>query len=212
MDEDSKTGFDAENDDFTAHEEDPEAEKEADGRSWGDRMLVEGRELSPRHRKLAELLAQGLPNHKIAEQLGYTDSRVSILKSNTKIREETERIRERIFEESVGQRLKKMTEPALAEIERCLGDKTKRYSEKLKQETARWLLEKVDGKAAQKHELGDNLLAVMMDKLDAVKSSGYFTHGQSIDVTPQPQLPGATPEQEAEMTEEEKLAAWVKSF
>lgn len=171
-------------------------------------MLVEGRELSPRHRKLAELAAQGLTNNEIAKKLDYTASRISILLSNTKIREEVAKIQERIYQDTIGRRLKDMAEPALNEIAKCLNDRTNRYKENLKVETAKWLIEKLDGKAIQKHDIGENLLGVMMDKLDALKSSpkSLESRHDTIDVTPSVETPPA------EQTEQSELEKWIADF
>jgi DNA-binding CsgD family transcriptional regulator len=202
----------AEEEEEMQHEQIPSSETR---QTWGDLMLVEGRELSPRHRKLAELAAQGISNKEIAKQLDYTDSRISILLSNTKIRNEVERIRERIYEETIGKRLRAMADPALNEIQRCLNDNTNRYKENLKVETAKWLIEKLDGKAVQKHDIGDNLLAVVMDKLDALKSTGKKVD-DLLDVTPQithrdMQVEGEMP-QEVAKTEIDALHQWVLDF
>jgi DNA-binding CsgD family transcriptional regulator len=187
--------------------------------SWGDRMLVSGRELSPRHRKLAELKAQGFANKDIALQLGYTDSRVSILLSNTKVREEVDRIRERIYEETIGRRLKAMAEPALNEIQRCITDQTNKYPERLKVETSRWVVEKIDGKAVQKHDIGENLLGIMMDKIDALKGSSKDIDS-IIDATPLQEPTNSTDlstisqieAPKADKTEEDLLKDWIIDF
>jgi len=182
--------------------------------SMGDRLLVPGRPLAPRHRKLAELAAQGIPNNKIATQLDYSDSRVSILLSNTEIKREVERIRERIYEDTIANRLKGMAEPALAELERCLADKTNKYKENLKVETAKWLVEKLDGKAIQKHDIGENLLGVMMDRLDALKSSAKTL--DVIDITAEHRQITSTEVQEAPIPktkdEEDLIRDWCLDF
>lgn len=192
-----------------AEEETPRPQTEQD-LSWGDRMLVPGRPLSPRHRKLAELAAQGKSNQEIARELSYTDSRVSILLTNTQIRNEIIRIKDRIYEDTK-KRLKDLTEPALDEIERCITDQTNKYKENLKVETSRWLIEMNEGKATQKHDIGENLLGVMLDKLDNLKSAG----GTLKDVTPEPILLEAGNDAEpilVEKTEEDLLKDWVTDF
>jgi hypothetical protein len=185
--------------------------------SWGDRLLVANKEMSPRHRRLCELAAQGLSNKDIKAQLGYkSDSQVSIILSNTRIKEEIERIRDRIFEDSIGARLKKMAEPALTEIDRCLQDKTNKYKESLKVDTARWVIEKLDGKPMQKHEVGGNMLADLMDRLDNLKSAGRT---DAIDVTPAqlqaPRSAESTLQEDvprAPKTEEDLLSDWITDF
>lgn len=194
--------------------EEPEGPDEktgpAEGETWGDHLLSPDRPLTPRHRKLAELFAQGKSNAEIAKELDYSESRLSVLKSNTRIRELTEQIREKVFEETVGARLKKMTEPALNEIEKCLNDRSNRYPERLKTEVARWLVEKIDGKAAQKIDIGENMLGVMMDRLDALKSAGQGIDAPR-DVTPIAQISGQIEENPAK-EEEDPLKAWIADF
>lgn len=202
-----------------SEEDEPETDEspaapEEENSSWGDRMLVPDRPLSPRHRKLAELLAQGKKNFEIAKELELTESRVSILKSNTRIRDLAEEIRERAYEEAVGARLKRMAEPALNEIDRCLADKTNRYKENLKVDTARWIIEKIDGKAAQKYDIGENMLGVMMDRLDALKNAGKgLTNAERdvIEVSATPQIEGQIAENPAK-PEEDYLKNWVADF
>lgn len=186
-------------------------EPEESDLSWGDRVGPDpDRPLTPRHRKLAELFAQGKSNREICEELGYSESRVSILKSNSRIAALADEIRERVFEETVGARLKKMTEPALNEIEKCLNDRSNRYPERLKTEVARWLVEKIDGKAAQKIDIGENMLGVMMDRLDALKSAGRDLDAPR-DVTPILQIEGKSVENAAPEPED-PLEKWVNDF
>lgn len=191
-----------------------EVEAEASEESWGDKMLTPDRPLSPRHRKLAEMAAQGMRNQAIAKALGYTDSRVSILLSNSRIKDLVGQIQERIYQETIGDRLKKMAEPALNEIERCLNDRTNRYKEQLKVDTAKWLVEKLDGKAVQKHDIGENMLSIVMDKLDAMKQSGKSLSDAERDVielTPQAQIEGRIKENPAK-TEDDYLKNWIADF
>lgn len=158
---------------------------EGEDLSWGDKMLIPGKPLSPRHKKLAELAAAGRTNNEIARELSYTASRVSILLSNTMIKNEIDAIRDRIYEDTK-KRLKELSRPALDEIERCIKDDTNRYKENLKVETARWLIEKVDGRPVQSLELGASSLVAIMDRLDALKNSGRKSISvldNTIDVT-----------------------------
>lgn len=176
--------------------------------TWGDRLLVGP--LKPRHRKLAELHAQGVSNNDIATKLDYSVSRVSILLSNHLIKEEVDRIRERIYQDTVAKRLKDLADPALNVIEECLNDKTNRWKENLKGDMAKWVVEKLDGKAMQKFDVGENTLALFMDKLDATRAAG-----RTLDVTPVRQIAPAEGEIieiepiSDEKREEDRLKDWV---
>ena len=140
--------------------------------TWGDRLLVPGKPLTPRHKKLAEFAAQGLKPGEIAKKLGYSGGRVSILLSNTMIRQEIARVQQCIYEDTVAKRLKDIVTPAMDEIETCLKDQTHAYPKALKVSTAIWAAEMVNGKATQKTELGGSILVGVIDRLDAMKSAG----------------------------------------
>ena len=210
--EEQGSEFNAPHEDFA---QPPESEDE--GLSWGDRTLVAKGDLSPRHKKLAEMAAQGIQQQVIAKELGYSISRVCVLLSNSQIKREVDTVRERIYEDSIGSRLKKMSGAALDEINRCLDPENKRYGEKLKVETSKWLVEKLDGKAAQKIDMGENLLALVMDKLDSLKAAGKVLEGGRVrDVSERIQIEGApeiiVEEERLPKTEAERLKDWADSF
>lgn len=204
--EEEKVTPDPEPHDPTAYNVDEE------GKTWGDRLLVPKDELSPKHRKFAELLASGCSNAQIKEQMGFSDAWISTLRSNNLIRAECERIRERIYEDVIAKRLRAMAEPALNEIERCITDKHNRYKVETKVETAKWLIEKIDGKAVQKHDVGENILAIVMDKLDSLKAAGR-TVSDIIDVQGRSVTAISHSSETPKLkTEEDYLADWVVSF
>lgn len=183
-----------------------EAEEEE---SSGYHTLVNGY-LSPRHRRLCLLAAQGQSNKKIAEELDYVDSRVSILLRNPYIQAEIERIRERIYEETISSRLKTFAEPALDNIQKILTDKTNRVKVSEKAEMSKWVIEKLDGKAIQKHDVGENMLGIFMDKLDSLGAAGRTV----IPTTPSaPDIEvKALPEAPKERSRAEILEAWADDF
>ncbi len=180
------------------------------------RTLAHGH-LSPRHRRFAFLAAQGRSNQEIAKELGYADSRVSILLKNPFIAAEIATLQERIYEETIGTRMKSFVEPALNVIQMILNDKTNKVKVSEKLDVAKWVIEKIDGKATQKIEAGENMLAVLMDRLDAAKTrapvsvnitNNYGTTDQALDVTPA----GEAPRIEAPKSEEDELSDWVVEF
>lgn len=167
--------------------------------------------LSPRHRRLCQLAAQGLSNQKIAEELGYVGSRVSILLKKPAIEREIRALQERIFEETIQTRLKSFAESALTNIQMILTDETRAVKVSEKMALSQWVIEKLDGKASQKLDVGENLLAVLMDRLDTMKTAGRAPSESSvIDVTPHPALPSSPAGAETkELTEEDILTDWV---
>ena len=145
------------------------ASQETDDSSVEYQTLAHGI-LSPRHRRLAQLAAEGLSNQRIGEQLGYCSSRISILLRNPYIQYEIRRLQDRIFEATIQDRLKNLADPALNNIEMILTDRTNRVKISEKADMSKWVIEKLDGKAAQKYDVGENLLGIFLDKLDAQKT------------------------------------------
>lgn len=156
----------------------PGAEKPEE-MSYGDWMLVAGKPLSARHKRLAELLAQGKKTSEIAEALGYTVGRVSVLKSNTQILEEADRVRDRLFSATVQEQLLKLGPDAVSTVEELLRSPTEKLSTRA--ETARWLIEKLTGKARQEVgvEAGASLIQLMR-QLDALKTSAAGTPERDV--------------------------------
>lgn len=199
-------------DEFENHPSEADRElAELEAVTWGDRLLGPGA-LSPRHLKLAEYAAQGKRQKEIAELTGYTQSRVSILLSNTRIRAEVLRIQERIYEDTIGGRLKKMSDPALAIVEKILTDRTNRVKISEQADMAKWVLEKLDGKATQKFDVGENMLGLLMDKLDHMKNAGKGLN--SIDVTPLKELnsTSSTPSEDPSPAPLDPLKDWIDTL
>lgn len=169
--------------------------------------------LSPRHRKLAEYLAQGRTNVEISQLLGYSQSRVSILKHSGPIKEEVRRIMDSTLEADVKSRIRSLANPALDVLEETIRDKTNRYSPKEKIDVAKYLADHAAGKSVQKHEVVGGMIVRVMDQLDSLKASGKGLEAipAARDVTPKPEMP------ERELTPEEKeeaeaIARWKDGF
>lgn len=163
--------------------------------------------LNPRHRRCAELILQGKSDEEIAKTVEYSTNYVAQLRKHPLIVHEMRLIKSRAYEETVATRLKRMSEPALSLIEECLRDKRNRFKDSVRIDTAKWLVEKLDGKATQKVDVGENLLGVLMDRLDAIKSSGsnILELPQAIDVTP-------VEKEESAAQEDPDMKEWVKNF
>lgn len=165
--------------------------------------------LSPRHRRLAQLAASGSSNSAIAKELGYSDSRVSILLRNPFIVREIRRLQDRLFEETIQARLKGLVDPALNNIEEILKDRTNRVKVSEKFEASRWVVEKLDGKAVQKTDIGENLLGVLLDRLDA-RGSGPASRPVSSPTDIDSTAKQLTAPQAEPLSDE--LADWVADF
>lgn len=174
--------------------------------------------LNPRHRRFAQLVAEGKSVAEIRAELGYSDSRISILKRNGLISAEVARLQNRIFEETVQSRLKTFAEPALNNIQSILTDRTNRVKTSEKMALSQWVVEKLDGKAASKVDVGENLLGVLMDRLDARRTSGASapvpgSGPETIDVTPARPSPDPTqPRLVAASAETSELDEWIREF
>lgn len=178
----------------------------SDGGDAGYATLANG-VLSPKHRRLCQLSAAGSSNAKIAEELELTGNRVSILLRNPYIADEIRRLQERIFEETIKTRLKAFAEPALNNIQTILTDTSNRVKVSEKADMSKWVVEKLDGKATQTNDIGENMLSVLLDRLDARKTQPL----------PEPRIVGgsdietkaiAAPEPR-ELTQEE---IWARDF
>lgn len=175
------------------------------------RTLAEGR-LSPRHRRLAQLFAEGRSNKQIKEEFGYSDSRLSVLRSTPAIAAEVQRIQDKVFEEGTVQRMKDMREKALSHVDYVLTESRGRVKITEKNDIAKWLIEMTEGKATQKHDIGENLLGVLMDKLDARKRPQ-----EAIEIEARPALPPGEIEIQAKVQPIQKkndddMAAWIAEF
>lgn len=182
-------------------------------------LLIEEREqalplnglLSPRQRKLCLYAARGLSNREISKEIGYSESRISILLKDPHIIEEIVRVRDRVYETPIADQLRNMGQAALNELLTCLNDRTNRYTPTHKQDAAKFIIEKVDGKSVQKHDIGENLLSVVMDKLDAMKDVGEVPQHRPprmLELVNGPDYENSSPEQIAK-SEEELLLDWV---
>lgn len=190
--------------------------------SYFDRVLAREGELSPRHKRLAAMLAQGKSEKQIVLELGFSQGRVNALKNHPRIKEEIERITERVYQDTVSVWLKDMIEPAQAEIARCLTDRSNRYKESTKIQVAQWLIEMNHGKAKQTIDAGENVLSAMYDRLDAMTKAGATADPKTgvIDVTPTRLQSSPSLKPEPEIIEIEKTAAeekdplkdWVDNF
>jgi hypothetical protein len=167
--------------------------------------------LSPRHRRAVELLAQGMPANKVAKELGYSAQAVYNLKINPRIKVEIARASDRIYEDTVKARLKSMATPAMDHVHFVLTDRTNKVKISEKNDMAKWLIEKIDGKAAQVHDVGENLLGVMMDRLDGLKSAGRTLSGapQAPTLEIEAREVSEPVQPRGPKTDEELLAEWL---
>lgn len=160
-----------------------------------------------RYRAIARLIALGHTPRQIARRLGYSDTGISLALQRPFVQAEITRYRQQIFDNDVATALKDMGPDAINVASLMLnGD-----GEKLKDrfEAAKWVLEKLTGKAKQEINVESNTLAAFMDVVRDMERSG-----ESIDVTSQKVLPAPaginelTPEPESPV--EVDYNAWIE--
>lgn len=163
--------------------------------------------LTPRHRRLAQLAAQGIPNAQIAKDLGYAPSRVSILLRNEYIEREIYRLQERIFEETIKDRMKQLGEDAMNHFAFVLRADPKEGHVKVSEKTdiAKFVTEFMEGKATQRHDIGENMLAVLLDKLDAKRTQAPEREIIELEALEAPKEDEIPPEKD-------ELEEWVRDF
>jgi len=181
--------------------QDPSTWEKPEDTTWGDHFLAPNRPLNKRQRELARLMAHGKTNQEIAKTLGYSLGRVSVLCSNTKIKEEIEKYRDKLFEVDSMTRLKEIASDAVNVMGDILLDKN---VEAIKKEgAAKWVLEKTTGKAAQQIDVTvEGNIGVLLDKLDNLKVAGKALPAPVIDVTP---LESGEEVDSVNLVEEEKV-------
>ena len=135
---------------------------------FGDWVDTPDGALSARHREVARLAARGVRNKDICLRLGYNPSRVSVLFKDPRIRAEILRYQDRAFDKELGGRLEEIGPDAMDVIAQAIqGDLGLKPSERV--EHAKWAMEKLTGKATQKHELETGSLGKLFDRLDSMK-------------------------------------------
>lgn len=172
--------------------------------SWGDHFLAPHRPLNQRQKRLAEMLFEGKRTQDIAKELNYTQPRVSVLKTNSKIMAEVERLRDKAFERTIDERMKDLGPMAMDALEELLMDPNVPITKK--EGVAKWVVEMRAGKASQKIDVsGEITIGHFMDKLDTLPTK---------NVTPQ-MLPesensnGEAIDTESQEPEKDFAASWL---
>lgn len=185
---------------------DPETWKKPEDMTWGDKALAPNRPLSHRQRELCRMAAHGKMNKEIAEKLNYTQARVSVLLSNSRIKDEIERYRDALFKQDEKTRIKELTPDALNVMEQILVDRN--LDLKDKENAARWILEKATGKAAQQIEANHTInIGDLYDKLDQMKvkeKTRYLPESEGTEII------DVEPISQEEQQEVDDFASWLE--
>lgn len=147
----------------------------------------EMRGIRERYRAIARLHALGLTNNQICRRLGYSPAGVSLALQKPQVQAEVERYRTQLYENDVLNALKDLGSDAVKVLTNVLNGSGK-TSEQL--DAAKWLLEKLHGKAKQEVNVESNTLAGFMGLLKDMQRSGEVLHNSNapqrevLDVTP----------------------------
>jgi DNA-binding CsgD family transcriptional regulator len=162
---------------------DPATWSKPDDMTWGDKFLRPDKPLNQRQRELCRLAAHGKTNVEIAKLLSYTQARVCVLLTNTKIKNEISRYRDLLFGVDVKTRLTAISSDALTVMGQILVDDTINVADK--ENAARYVIDKVDGKAAQQLDVSHTAhIGVFLDKLDQMDNVPALDASPPIDIIP----------------------------
>jgi hypothetical protein len=129
------------------------------------------------------MAAQGKRNKDICEALGYTASRVSILLTNRKIKDEIEHYRDQLFTVDAASRLEELSSDALNVMDDILSSQSIPAEDK--ESAAKWVLEKTTGKPAQQVNVTAELnIGHLLDKLDNMPQAPKLVQPAPIDIIP----------------------------
>lgn len=138
---------------------------------------------------IAVMVAHGISQRKIAQELSYTEGRISLILSKPAVQEKIERIRK---EESgdIGKRFAAIAPKALTVFEDVVSGRTQAKTE-TQLEASRWILEKHTGKPKQEVALdGGATIMELLRALDVEKTArtaaSRAVTEQDIELKPEP--------------------------
>lgn len=130
---------------------------------WGKRE----RELTPRQKKVINLLAMGKRNIEVAEETGYTIDGITKILQIPGVRERVAHRQEMLYQHDVKGHIKLLMNKAYGVVESILEDHGEKSSIRL--EAAKYVIDHVVGKAGQTITVKGNLLSDLMTKLDQAR-------------------------------------------
>lgn len=135
---------------------------------WNKYSTLE-KKLSPRHRQVVRMLALGKHPSVIQSELDMTDRAYYHLVGRPEIKALVLHQQDRMFSGNVKGQIKTLMTKAFGVVEKLLDDPDEKSSVKL--EAAKYVLDHVVGRSAQKVEVTGNLLVDIMSQLDRVKET-----------------------------------------
>lgn len=181
----------------------PETWPRPDGLTWGDHIYKPGKPLSARHRRLALLVWEGKTNKEISERMNIDSQTIAKLKSYKEFKDEIEKLNNMAYQATIQERLKDMGPLAMDTIEEILKSDDNSIKPMLKADLAKWVAEKLDGKAKQSVDHQSSTLTDFMEALKGLQAQRALpgaarpepksladtldNAGEVIDVTPAPE-------------------------
>lgn len=137
--------------------------------NFGDKYRTQNGKLAHKHETIAHMLASGMSNIKISQDLGMDQGSISILANTTDMTRRVKEIQREYWGGNIEKRFKNSLPKAMDVLEESL------TSDEVKMETkssnARWLLEKVTGKAKQEVDIKASVVSNLLGTLDEMREA-----------------------------------------
>lgn len=136
-----------------------------DNVEWG--RWIGPKSHSHRHELLIHMAASGLSNNQIAEELQYSQSRVSVILSQPEIRNKIRLLQEKVWGGNASQKFQSLVHDAIDVTEEIMNNRQEKGATRLS--AANNLLDRALGKATQKIDVESTSLGEVLDRLDQLK-------------------------------------------
>ena len=130
--------------------------------SWGD--WIGPKNINHRHKFLIGLAVMGLSNKAIAEEMGMTEARISVILSNSEVQREIEEKRKLYWDDKAEERFKKILPEAITVAHDILKDRQE--GSNLRADIAFKFMDRALGKPKQQMEIKDSSLSDFIDALE----------------------------------------------
>jgi len=140
--------------------------------------------ISHRHAVIAYMLASGISQKRIAEDLSYNENAISRIANRDDVKKEVAELREKHYGGSIDKRMKRLMPGAIDVLEDTLTAADVKPG--FKMEAAKYVLDQGIGKPVQRHEVKTNMLGDFLDQLDEMNKKAKQIDGKRIekDVSP----------------------------
>lgn len=133
--------------------------------SWPDWMGP--KKLSDRHKLIAIYRAKGVNARTIANELGFTESRLSLILNTQRMQEQVEAYRQQYYGQSIQKRFHELTDKAVDVLEETINNPQERTSVKLK--AVNEVLNRSLGKPKEQIEIKTSTVRDLFEELDKLR-------------------------------------------